>query len=168
MLALKYNFAKFCFVGWGVGLTLLVVLAIEVLWYCLSNGYYRKRFGWLKPASCHPAPKGQFYKLFILLLIVVCLYYMGSHSRSLLSYMPYLFALIMMQPVFDAGNFKIRRVIYSVAGVLIAAAASVSWLSHSDESIGFVTVCFIMFALGLADHLLLISLRTPVQENADA
>jgi hypothetical protein len=61
-----------------------------------------------------------------------------------------------------------RRINYGVGAGLIAASAMLNRLAHVDGAIFFATLCLIMLALGVADHLLLLGLLAPPRENADA
>jgi hypothetical protein len=151
------------------GVTLLLcLLALEVLWYCLANLYYRRRFGWLKPDPLRIAKKiprePQFFIVWMLFLSWM-IYCRIIHSSA---YFPYLLALFLCQPSFDTGNPWMRRIYYCIGSGLIAASALFNWFSHQDGEIYFVTMLIVMLALGFADHLLLLSLISPRRKDADA
>jgi hypothetical protein len=71
----------------------------------------------------------------------------------------------------DAENPQLRRAAYGAGGGLIAASALFVQLAHRDvhrnATIYAVILCVVMLALGIGDHLLLMSLRAPVLEDAD-
>jgi hypothetical protein len=156
-------------IGWGaVCCALGGVLAIQALWYWMANGYYRRRFGCLKPHPylfAKPKPHGPFWWACLLSIVVWAIYCRVHHTAA---FIPFMLAFFLTQPVYNAENPPIRRIHYGVGAGLIAASAMLSWIARSDGVIYFVTLCIVMLALGIADHLLLLGLLTPAREDGDA
>jgi hypothetical protein len=163
------HYAQHDHIAWGAFCSALGgVLAIQVLWYSVANWYYRNRFGWLKPDPYRFArrkPNGPLWWILLLFIIVWAIYCRVNHSAA---FFPYLLAFLSTQPVYDAENPPIRRIIYGVGAGLITASALLNRFARVDGAIFFATLCVIMLALGIADHLLLLGLLTPARENADA
>jgi MFS family permease len=162
-------YAKHDHLGWGAFCYALgAVLAIQVLWYSIATLFYRRRFGWLKPDPfrfAKPKTNRPLWWVFMLSLTVWAIYCRTNHSAA---FFPYFLAFIFTQPVYNVENPPIRRIAYGVGAALIAAAALLNWFNRADGIIFFATLCVIMLALGVADHLLLLGLLTPPRENADA
>lgn len=155
--------------GWGAAWSALgALLAIQVLWYWVANEYYRRRYGWLKPDPFRfvdRRPTERVWSIFILSSLALVIFCRLNHWGS---FFPYFVALLMCQPVLNPENPLIRRINYGTGGGLVAASALISTFAHLDGAIYFVTLCGVMLALSLADHLLLISLMTPPREDDDA
>jgi len=162
------HYAQCDCIGWGaLCYALGGLLAIQVLWYCTANWYYRRRFGWLRPAPYRFAkmkPCGPLWWIFLLSLTVWAIYCKLNHTAA---FIPYLLAFFLTQPAYNAENPPIRRITYGVGAGLVAASALLNWLTRSDGAIYVATLCVTMLGLGIADHLLLLTLLTPARENAD-
>jgi hypothetical protein len=163
------HYAKHDRIGWGAFCYALGgVLAIQALWYSVANWYYRCRFGWLKPDPYRftkRKPNAPLWWTFALLLTVWAIYCRVNRTAA---FLPYFLAFFLTQPVFDAENPPIRRITYGVGAALITTAALLNWFTRADGAIYFATLCVIMLALGIADHLLLLGLLSPPSESADA
>ncbi len=147
---------------------LLGLLALQVLWFWMAKRYYRWRFGWLKPDPLRftkKRPQGPIFYIVWLSFFAWVIYSRVTHSSE---FFPYLLALFLCQPVLDAENPRIRRICYGLGCGLIVASALCTRLAHLDGSLYIVTLLAVMLALGIADHLLLLSLMTPSREDADA
>jgi hypothetical protein len=162
------HYAKYDHIGWKAFCYAIgSVLAIQVLWYSMGTWYYRRRFGWLKPDPYRFAkrkPNAPLWWIFALSLTVWAIYCGVNHTAA---FFPYFLAFFLTQPVYDAENPPIRRVAYGVGAALIAASALLNRFTSSDGAIFFATLCVIMLALAIADHLLLLGLLTPPRESAD-
>jgi hypothetical protein len=76
-------------------------------------------------------------------------------------------AIMLILPTFDSQNSLARRVEYAVGSALIATVTTLSSLCRWDAR-GFIAItCVTVLALGIADHVLLMSLRAPRREDAD-
>jgi hypothetical protein len=146
----------------------LAVLAVEGLWYWMASLYYQRRFGWLKPDPLrliNQRRRGPLFFLFWTSMLAWAVY-CGLHQSN--AFFPYLLAALMSQPMFDAENPPLRRIAYGLGGLLIAAAALANRFAHLDGWVYFSSLCAVMLALGVADHMLLLSLLGPASEEADA
>jgi hypothetical protein len=163
------HYAKYDHIGAGAFCYALgAVLAIQVLWYSLATWYYRRRFGWLNPDPYRFAkrkPDAPLWWTIMLPMTAWAIYCRVNHSAA---FFPYFLAFIFTQPVYNAENPPIRRVAYGIGAGLITASALLNRFNRADGAIFFATLCVIMLALAIADHLLLLSLLTPPRENADA
>jgi hypothetical protein len=147
---------------------LLGLLALQVLWYWMAKRYYRRRFGWLKPDPLRfvkKRPQGPIFYIVWLIFLAWMIYCRVIHSSE---FFPYLLALLLCQPVLDVENPRIRRICYGLGCGLIVASALSNRIAHLDGTLYIVTLFAVMLALGIADHLLLLSLMTPPNEDADA
>jgi hypothetical protein len=163
------HYAKYDHLGWGAFCSAIGgVLAIQALWYYVATWFYRRRFGWLKPdpyCFVKQKPNRPLWWIFMLSLTVWAIYCRVNHSAA---FFPYFLAFIFTQPVYNVENPPIRRIAYGAGAALIAATALLNRFNRADGVMVFATLCFIMLALGIADHLLLVGLLTPPRENADA
>jgi hypothetical protein len=70
--------------------------------------------------------------------------------------------------LFNAENPLRRRIYFALAGMVVVFSALFLQIVQWDGRIIIVIQCVVLLALGVADHLLLMSLCTPVREDADA
>jgi hypothetical protein len=70
--------------------------------------------------------------------------------------------------LFNNENPPLRRIYFALAGAVVVFSALFLQLNHWDGRIIVVIQCLVLLALGIADHLLLMSLCTPPREDADA
>jgi|SRR5579863_7027703 len=163
------HYAKYDHLGWGAFCFALAgLLAIQGLWFAMATWYYRRRFGWLKPDPYRFAdrkPGGQLWWVIMLSMTVWAIYCRLNHTAA---FFPYFLAFALTQPLYNGENPPIRRINYGVGAGLIVASALLNWLTRSGGVIFFATLCVIMLALGVADHILLLGLLPPQRENADA
>ena len=152
--------------GTGVPLAgVLGAIAFQVLWFWAANRYYRRRFGWLRPTAYNYNAGSQKWRN---LLLLACPFVWLVDRDVARLWIPYLLALALGWPVFDAADPRVRRVGYGVGGAIVAAAAVVSGFAHLGPAVVVFILCLTMLVLGAADHVLLLTLRAPVRENADA
>jgi hypothetical protein len=155
-------------IGWeAVWFALSGLLAVQMSWYWMTNRYYRRRFGWLKPDPYRFAKRQRpelFWWILLLSLTGWAVYCRVHHTGA---FLPYMLAFVMTQPVYNAENPPIRRISYGVGAGLIAGSAMLNRLTGADGAVYFATLCVIMLGLGIADHLLLLGL-TPARVVADA
>jgi len=155
--------------GWGAVCSAVGgFFACQVLWYCAANWYYRRLFGWLKPDPLRFTKQKTKDPLFFLLwlpFLVWAIYCRVNHSSA---FFPYLIALFLSQAVLDRENPPIRRVNYGVGAGLITLTALLNQFTHLNGAVYFVTLCGVMLALGIADHLLLLGLFAAPNEETDA
>jgi hypothetical protein len=145
---------------------LSAVLLVEAAWFWLASLYYRRTFGSVKPAPLRVATPGAaspFWWIAIMGLLAWAVYCRVHHSAA---FFPYFVAFVMAQPVFDPRNPPLRRVEYGLGGILIAGSVSLGMLLLNDGTIYFATLCIVMLALSIADHLLLKSLAKPAAPHA--
>ena len=163
------HYARYDHIGWGAFCYALGgLLAIQGLWYAMATWYYRRRFGWLKPDPywfAKQKTKGPLWWILLLSITVWAIYCRANHTAA---FFPYFLAFVVTQPACNADNPPIRRIIYGVGAGLIAASALLNRFAATDGAIFLATLCDIMLALGVADHLLLLGLLKPQRENADA
>lgn len=146
---------------WGFLWPVIGLLAFTAVWYWLAGRYYRQRFGWLAETP-RSVPK---LEAWLLLLTWIGLFYKIPTRAH--AWFPYLLALLVSKPVFDAGNLRVRRIYYGAGGGLIVASGLVSWVAHLGMGAIVWTVCLVELGLGVADHLLVMSLRAPEREYVD-
>jgi len=147
---------------------LLGLLALQVLWFWMAKRYYRRRFGWLRPDPLRfskKRPQGPIFYIAWLFFFAWMIYCRVIHSSE---FFPYLLALFLCQPVLDAENPRIRRICYGLGCGLIVASALCTRFAHLDGSLYIVALFAVMLVLGIADHMLLLSLMAPYREDADA
>jgi len=82
--------------------------------------------------------------------------------------LPYVLTLVWISPLFNKENLPLRRIYFAVAGAVVVFSALFLQITHRDGRIIVVIQCLVLLALGIADHLLLMSLLAPAREAADA
>jgi len=131
----------------------------------LGGRYYRRRFGWLNPTWITYPTSRVYWGLFLgsVVWAICCIVF--SHFRG---FFPYVFTIVWISPLFNAENLPVRRIYFALAGLVVVSSALFLQTAHWDGRIIIVIQCVVLLALGVADHLLLMSLCTPPLENADA
>jgi hypothetical protein len=143
----------------------LLTIVLMGLFSWLAGRYYRHQFGWLQPTWII-FPKSRLYWSLLLGSVIFAFYrIIFTSSRGDL---PYIFTLVWISPFFNKENPPIRRMYYALAGAVVVSTALCIQLAHWGNRIIIAIQCVVLLALGLADHLLLMSLRAPVREEADA
>ena len=79
-----------------------------------------------------------------------------------------MYTLVWISPLFNAENPLLRRAYFGLAGLVVVSSALFLQIAHWDGGIIIVIQCLVLLALGVADHLLLMSLCTPPQEESNA
>jgi hypothetical protein len=157
------NIAHFRGIRYDVAALMAMGLLFFFSW--LAGRYYRRRFGWLDPTWI-AFPTSRFYwSLFLGLSIwsfysIVFLHFRGN--------LPFALTLAWISPLFNNENPPLRRIYFALAGAVVVFSALFLQLNHWDGRIIVVIQCLVLLALGIADHLLLMSLCTPPREDADA
>jgi MFS family permease len=143
--------------------TLVMFLMIFVSW--LASRFYRRRFGWLDPTWI-TLPTNLFYWSIVLCFLIWSLY-----ALILLQFfgsLPYWLTIIWISPLFNEENPPIRRIYFALAGTVVISSTLFIQLTHRNNTLILVIQCVVLLALGVADHLLLMSLCTPPREDAHA
>jgi hypothetical protein len=146
---------------------LLASLAMFVMFFFswLAGRYYRRRFGGLNP-SWIALPTSLFYWCIVLGFFIWSIY--SLVFLHFLGNLPYWFTILWISPLFNSENPSLRRIYFAVGGAVVIFSALFLQLTHRDGRIIIVIQCLVLLALGIADHLLLMSLLTPAREEADA
>lgn len=152
----------------GLWTLLLGLLTLQVLWYWLANRYYKSRFGWLKPDPLRFIKQKRRGPLFFILFLAFLVWATVCRIHHSAAFVPYLVPLLLGQLTFDTENPPLRRIYFGAGCGLIVASVLLTRFASLDGTLYFATLCGVLLALGLADHLLLMSLRTPPQKEADA
>lgn len=142
-----------------------LAMCLMIFFSWLAGKYYRSRFGWLNPTWIS-LPKSRFYWS-----LVLCLATWGIFSIVFLGFLgslPYMLTLVWISPLFNKENLPLRRIYFAVAGAVVVSSALYLQLTHRDGRMIVVIQCLVLLALGVADHLLLMSLLAPAREAADA
>ena len=133
----------------------------------LAGRFYRRQFGMLAGGLdfCSPqaASIGACCSALSSLLFISIIFTSFRGDFGL-----YIFTLVWISPLFNEENPPPRRIYYALAGALVVSTTLYIQLAHRDSRIIIVIQCIVLLALGLADHLLLMSLRSPRREEADA
>jgi len=143
----------------------LLTIVLMGLFSWMAGRYYRHQFGWLQ-ANWINLPASRFYWSLMLGSVIFAFY--RIIFTSVREDLPYIFTLVWISPLFNKENPPIRRMYYALAGALVVSTTLYIQLAHWDNRIIIAIQCVVLLALGLADHLLLMSLRAPVREEADA
>ncbi|MGA7831385.1 MAG: hypothetical protein WCA21_10520 [Terracidiphilus sp.] len=146
-------------------LFLLTAIGLMGLFMWLAGRYYRHRFGWLNPTWISLPDSRVYWSLywFVGIWAFYCIFI--SHFRG---FFPYVFTIVWISPLFNAENPPVRRIYFGLAGAVVIFSALFLQIAHGDGRIIIAIQCVVLLALGVADHLLLMSLCTPPNENADA
>jgi hypothetical protein len=151
----------------GIIPALLPLMAIGLMgvFMWLAGRYYRNRFGWLNPTWISLPKSRLYWSLYWVVGIwsFYCIFI--SHFRG---FLPYVFTIVWISPLFNAENPLRRRIYFALAGMVVVFSALFLQIVQWDGRIIIVIQCVVLLALGVADHLLLMSLCTPVREDADA
>jgi hypothetical protein len=154
----------------GRTLPSLGLLAIEVLWYWMTMRYYRWRLGQLEVnLSLHTIG---FNWWMLYLVLGNCAHFSWSETPYAWRNTPWpsglLIAFFMLVYVLILRTPFARRAVYATGGAVVVAVSILSSFHGWNARAFIATVCLTALALGLADHLLLMSLRKPLQEEANA
>jgi MFS family permease len=138
---------------------------LMVFFSWLAGRYYRRRFGWLNPTWI-TLPTSLFYWSLVLGFLIWSLY--ALIFLRFFGNLPYLFMTVWISPLFNEENPPIRRIYFALAGAVVISSTLFIQLTHRNNALILVIQCFVLLALGIADHLLLMSLCTPPREDAHA
>ena len=148
----------------------LGLLAVEVLWYWMTIRYYRWRFGRLEVKQNILTIGFNWWVVYYAL--ETCFKQPWSSAPWSWRFFPWAGAfpivVMLLLPAFDSRNPWARRVKYGLGSTMIATVATLSTLYQWDARPFIAIACLTVLALGITDHLLLMSLRTPVREDVDA
>lgn len=142
-----------------------LTLGLMALWSSLAGRYYARWFGRVESAWIFP-PTSRFYWGLLVGFFIVSTYrifFTSYHDDA-----PYIFTLVWLRPLFSRENPLLRRAYYAVAGALVIFSTFYLQLNHRGNTFIIAIQCIVLLTLGLADHLLLMSLRTPTREDAVA
>jgi hypothetical protein len=143
--------------------TLVMFLMFFFSW--LASRYYRSRFGWLDPTWI-TLPTSRLYWSLVLGSAIFSFYRIIFTSYR--GDLPYIFTIVWISPLFNEENPRMRRIYYALAGSVVVFSTFFIQLTHRNNAFILVIQCLALLALGIADHLLLMSLCTPPHENAHA
>jgi hypothetical protein len=153
----------------GRTLPFLGLLAVEALWYWMTMRYYRWRLGRLDVK--HNILTIGFNWWLIYYALGNCAHAPWSDTPWAWRDTPWLagpiIVIMLLLPLIDFRNPCSRRVQYAVGSAVVFAVTIASSLYGWDARAFIATTCLTALALSLADHMLLMSLRTPVCEEAD-
>jgi hypothetical protein len=131
----------------------------------LAGRYYHRRFGWLTPEWIAFPTSRVYWSLYIGCFVwcIYCIVFSGFRGE-----LPYVFTIVWISPLFKAENPPLRRIYFALAGALVVSSTLFIQLTQRNNALIIVIQCIALVALGIADHLLLMSLCTPPREDADA
>jgi hypothetical protein len=143
----------------------MIAVGLAGVFVWLGGRYYRRRFGWLNPTWITYPTSRVYWSLFLgsFIWAIYCIVFSGFHG-----FFPYAFTIVWISPLFNAENPLLRRAYFALAGMMVVSSALFLQIAHWDGRIIIFVQCFVLLALGIADHLLLMSLCTPPREDADA
>ncbi len=144
---------------------IFAAICLMALCQWLAGRYYRSRFGWLKPTWII-FPTSRVYWV-----LVHCFFFWFIYSLFFLHFhgnLPYLLTLAWVSPAFSDENLPVRRIYFALAGAMVVFSSLFLQIARWDGRIIIAIQCVALVALGIADHLLLMSLCIPLRENADA
>ncbi len=144
---------------------IFLTLGLMSLWSWLAGRYYARRFGRVESTWISFPTSGIYWSLALgfFAFSIYRIIFTGYHGD-----LPYMFTLVWLSPLFSGENPLQRRVYYAVAGALVISSTYYLQLNHREIKYIIAIQCVVLLALGLADHLLLMSLRTPAHEDAVA
>jgi hypothetical protein len=165
LVFIQANFNSVNSKGSGQAVFPLIAVGLTGVFMWLAGRYYRHRFGWLSPTWITFPTSRLYWSLYWVVGIwsFYCIFI--SHFRG---FFPYAFTIVWTSPLFNAENPLLRRAYFALAGMVVVFSALFLQIVQWDGRIIIVIQCVVLLALGVADHLLLMSLCTPVRENADA
>jgi hypothetical protein len=142
-----------------------LTLGLMSLWSWLAQRYYARRFGRVESTWIF-LPTSRLYWGLLLGAVAFSMYRVifTNHYGDL----PYIFTLVWMSPLFNSENPLLRRAYYAVAGAVVISLTYYIQFNRIGNKFVIAIQCIVLLALGLADHLLLMSLRTPAHEDAVA
>jgi len=147
----------------------LGLLAVEALWYWVTMQYCRWRFGHLEVKQNILTVGFSWWWIF--LALDQCAQAPWGATPWAWRHSPWypgpVIAIFLILPVFDSHNPLMRRIRYAAGATVVTATTTLSSLHGWDARPFIATTCITVLALGIGDHLLLMSLRNPVRENAD-
>jgi hypothetical protein len=143
-----------------------------ISWVCLmgyfswrAGQYYRRHFGSLE-SNWITLPTNRIYWSLLLCCVALSIYnlvFLGFRGM-----LPYCVTLVWISPLFEAENPPLRRFYFALAGALVVFSTLFIQLTHRNNAVILVIQCIVLLALGIADHMLLMSLCTPPREDVDA
>jgi len=164
-LAMQLDQNSACARTWRKDLLVTLVMFLMIFFSWLAGRYYRRRFGWLNPTWI-TLPTDLFYWSLVLGFFIWTLY--ALIFLDFFGNLPYMFTIIWMSPSFNEENPRLRRIYYALAGAVVISSTLFIQLTHRNNTLILAIQCLVLLALGVADHLLLMSLCTPPSEDAHA
>jgi len=148
----------------------LGVYAVEILWYWLTMRYYRWRIGQMEVEQNIISIGFPWWLIW---------FTMDMSSTKPWSHVPWSWTsnpwlraiwivVLLLLPLIDTKNPLARRVAYLLASAAVAFVTVLSVVYGWDTRPFIATTCLTALALGVADHMLLMTLRAPVREEANA
>src|SRR5579863_3877239 len=149
-------------IGWAM---VFAAIGLMGLWSWLAGRYYERQFGRVE-SGWISIPTSRIYWFLVMGVVVFSFYRVIFDGYN--GGLPYVFALVWSSPVFNGENPLLRRVYYAAAGAVVVGATY--WLqTHHGGSRPVIAIqCIVLVVLGVADHMLLMSLRGPAHEGAVA
>jgi hypothetical protein len=149
----------------AISAIVLLTIGLMGLWIWLAGRYYRKEFGWLDPTWITLPTSRLYWSLFLGSAIFSFYRIIFTSFRGDL---PYIFTVVWISPLFNEENPRIRRIYFALAGAVVICSTLFIQLTHRDNALILVIQCLVLLTLGIADHLLLMSLCKPPREDAHA
>jgi hypothetical protein len=150
---------------WIKYLLVALIMFLMIFFSWLAGRYYRRRFGWLDPTWI-TLPMSRLYWSVVLCLFIWSLYVLIF--LNIRGNLPYYLTIIWISPLFNEENPRLRRIYYALAGAVVISSTVFIQLTHRNNAFILAIQCLVLLALGIADHLLLMSLCTPPREDAHA
>jgi hypothetical protein len=140
-------------------------MGLMAWWSWWAGRYYAHRFGRVE-STWIPLPTSRLYWSLVMGCFIFSMYRIIFTSYR--GDLPYMFTLVWLSPLFNGENPLVRRIYYAVAGALVLSSTYYLQFNHIGNNFIIAIQCVVLLALGLADHLLLMSLRAPAHEDAVA